>query len=58
MRATFERLVLENPRLAYAVLEVLRIIASVNRKRAMELIEAMSAIAVHSPSREPGPGAS
>lgn len=55
MRATFARLVSQNPRLATAVLAVLKLIASANRQRAMQLIEAVSAVVVASPARVPGP---
>jgi hypothetical protein len=51
MRATFARLVAQNPGLASAVLAVLEIVASVDRPRAMELIEAVSAVVLHSPKR-------
>ena len=53
-RATFDRLVVQNPRLATAVLTVLKIIASVNRQRAMQLIEAVSTVVMVSPSKAPG----
>ena len=53
MRATFEQLVLENPRLAGAVLRALRVIAGADRRRAMLLIEAVSAVIVHSPKTAP-----
>jgi hypothetical protein len=53
-RATFDRLALQNPRLATAVLAVLKIIADVNRQRAMQLIEAVSTIVMVSPSKAPG----
>jgi hypothetical protein len=56
MRATFEQLVRENPPLASAVLGALRVIAGVDRRRAMLLIEAASAIVVHSPSTTLGEG--
>jgi hypothetical protein len=55
MRATFDRLVSQNPRLATAVLAVLKRIASANRQHAMQLIEAVSAIVISSPARVPGP---
>jgi hypothetical protein len=55
MRATFDSLVLQNPRLATATLAVLKIIAGSNRRRAMQLIEAMSAVVIASPTRVPGP---
>jgi hypothetical protein len=53
MRATFEQLVLENPGLASAVLRALRVIAGADRRRAMLLIEAVSAIVVRSPKTAP-----
>ncbi len=54
MHATFDRMVAENPRLARAVLEVLRIISTVDGPRAMALIEAVSAVVIHSPAILPG----
>ena len=53
-RATFDRLVLQNPRLATAVVAILKIIADANRQRAMQLIEAVSTIVMVSPSKAPG----
>jgi hypothetical protein len=53
MHATFDRLVAQNPRLARAVLEALRILATVDGPRAMALIEAVSAIVIHSPASLP-----
>jgi hypothetical protein len=53
MRATFERLVLENPRLATAVLAVLELVAEADRRRAIRLIEAASTIVLASPRRTP-----
>jgi len=53
MRATFEQLVLENPGLASAVLRALRIIAGADRRRAMLLIEAVSAIVLRGPKTTP-----
>ena len=55
LHATFERLVRENPRLGHAVLEVLRIVATVDGPRAMELIEAVSAVVLHRPASLPEP---
>jgi hypothetical protein len=53
MRGMFDRLVLENPRLADAALTALKIIASANRRRAMQLIEAVSTIVMASPRKAP-----
>ena len=53
-RAMFDRLALQNPRLATAVLAVLKILAGANRQRAMQLIEAVSAIVMASPRKAPG----
>jgi hypothetical protein len=55
MCATFERLVLENPLLASAVLRALKGIAGADRRRAMQLIEVASAIVVSSPTGSPSP---
>lgn len=57
LRATFARLAVENPRLASAVLAVLKLIAGANRSRAMQLVEAVSAIVLASPASAPGPEA-
>ena len=54
LRATFARLAVENPRLAGAVLVALKIIAGANRRRAAQLVEAVSTIVVASPARAPG----
>ena len=53
VRAAFDRLVRENPRLARAVLSVLEIVASADRQRAIYLVEALSAVVVASPRRAP-----
>ena len=44
MRAAFRDLVRQNPRAASATLDVLEIVASANRRRAMKLVEAVSAV--------------
>ena len=54
LHATFERLAVENPRLASAVLRALQVIADADRPRALLLIEAVSAIVANSPKRAPG----
>lgn len=46
-------LVLENPRLATAVLVVLEIVAGADRRRKMRLIEAASRVVLASPRRTP-----
>ena len=53
LRATFEHLALENPPLASAVLRALGVIAGADRRQVMLLIEALSAIVVHSPKTAP-----
>jgi hypothetical protein len=55
LRTTFNRLVRENPQLAGAVLAVLNLIAGADRRRAMQLVEAVSTIVLASPTRAPGP---
>jgi hypothetical protein len=54
MRAAFKRLVEENPGLADATLTGLRIIASANRQRAMQLAEVVATIVASSPRKAPG----
>jgi hypothetical protein len=53
VRAAFDRLVRGNPRLARAVLSVLEIVASSDRQRAMQLVEAVSAVVLACPERAP-----
>jgi hypothetical protein len=53
MRVTFDHLVSQNPRLASSVLASLKLISSVHRQRAMQLIEAVSAVVVSSPRGAP-----
>ena len=52
----FERLVRENPQLASAVLRALGVIAGADRRQVMLLIEAVSAVVVHSPKTAPRGG--
>lgn len=44
LSAAFRALVRQNPRAASAVLDVLQIVANSNRRRAMQLVEAVSMV--------------
>ena len=44
MRAAFRDLVAQNPRAASAALDILEIVASANRRRAMQFVEAVSTV--------------
>lgn len=56
LSAVLERLARENPTLASAVLRALGVIAGADRRQAMLLIEAVSAIVLHSPKTAPDDG--